>query len=237
MMSTLVVNEVFGPTIQGEGPSTGRRCGFLRLGGCNLSCHWCDTPYTWDWKGISDAGIPYDPRVELTRQETDKVAAQLLALGVDLIVVTGGEPLSQQGRLLPLLEILAGADVRVEIETNGTITPSDRLVASGTRFNVSPKLSHAGDPQHRRIRPEALRRLNGTEGVAFKFVCRSTDDLDEVAQLEKELALNPIWIMPEGRSAEEISHGLAVLADEVVNRGWSLSTRLHVLAWNDKRGV
>jgi organic radical activating enzyme len=237
MMSTLVVNEVFGPTIQGEGPSTGRRCGFLRLGGCNLSCHWCDTPYTWDWKGISDAGIPYDPRVELTRQETDKVAAQLLALGVDLIVVTGGEPLSQQGRLLPLLEILAGADVRVEIETNGTITPSDRLVASGTRFNVSPKLSHAGDPQHRRIRPEALRRLNGTEGVAFKFVCRSTDDLDEVAQLEKELALNPIWIMPEGRSAEQISHGLAVLADEVVNRGWSLSTRLHVLAWNDKRGV
>lgn len=236
-MSTLVVNEVFGPTIQGEGPSTGRRCGFLRLGGCNLSCHWCDTPYTWDWKGISDAGIPYDPRVELTRQETDKVAAQLLALGVDLIVVTGGEPLSQQGRLLPLLEILAGADVRVEIETNGTITPSDRLVASGTRFNVSPKLSHAGDPQHRRIRPEALRRLNGTEGVAFKFVCRSTDDLDEVAQLEKELALNPIWIMPEGRSAEQISHGLAVLADEVVNRGWSLSTRLHVLAWNDKRGV
>jgi len=236
-MSTLVVNEIFGPTIQGEGPSTGRRCGFLRLGGCNLSCRWCDTPYTWDWRGTSDEGKAYDPRVELNLRDTDKVADQLLALGVELIVVTGGEPLSQQERLLPVVERLTSADVRVEIETNGTIAPGDRLVAHGARFNVSPKLSHAGGPRHRRVRPEALRHLNETEGVAFKFVCRSTEDLDEVAQLEAELTLNPIWIMPEGRSAAQISHGLGVLADEVVNRGWNLSSRLHILAWNDKRGV
>jgi organic radical activating enzyme len=38
----LVVSEIFGPTVQGEGTSMGRRCGFLRLGGCNLDCAWCD---------------------------------------------------------------------------------------------------------------------------------------------------------------------------------------------------
>ena len=47
-MTTLPLSEVFGPTFQGEGPHAGRRCAFVRLGGCNLSCEWCDTPYTWD---------------------------------------------------------------------------------------------------------------------------------------------------------------------------------------------
>ena len=47
----LAVSEIFGPTHQGEGPSTGRLCGFVRLARCNLSCLWCDTPYTWDWGG------------------------------------------------------------------------------------------------------------------------------------------------------------------------------------------
>src|SRR5690606_2170027 len=44
---TLNVNEIFGITIQGEGPSMGRPCAFVRLFQCNLQCTWCDTPYTW----------------------------------------------------------------------------------------------------------------------------------------------------------------------------------------------
>ena len=51
----LVVAEVFGPTFQGEGPSTGQRAGFVRLGRCNLDCSWCDTPYTWDWERFDPA--------------------------------------------------------------------------------------------------------------------------------------------------------------------------------------
>ena len=43
---TSPVSEVFGPTLQGEGPHAGRPCHFIRLGGCNLSCSWCDTPYS-----------------------------------------------------------------------------------------------------------------------------------------------------------------------------------------------
>lgn len=45
---TLPLNSVFGPTYQGEGPHTGTRCHFIRLGQCQLSCTWCDTPDTWD---------------------------------------------------------------------------------------------------------------------------------------------------------------------------------------------
>src|SRR5438046_10053865 len=40
-------------TIQGEGPRLGRNTCFIRLAGCNLACSWCDTAYTWDWKGVN----------------------------------------------------------------------------------------------------------------------------------------------------------------------------------------
>jgi 7-carboxy-7-deazaguanine synthase len=84
---------------------------------------------------------------------------------------------------------------------------------------------------------ESLRRLNETDGVAFKFVCRTAGDLDEVAELESELGLRSVWIMPEGKSVADINRHLAELADDIVKRGWNMSTRMHVLAWEDKRGV
>ena len=60
----LVVSEVFGPTFQGEGPSSGQRAMFVRLGRCNLDCAFCDTAYTWDW-------TRYDPDAELRRRSVD----------------------------------------------------------------------------------------------------------------------------------------------------------------------
>ena len=79
---TLVVNEVFGPTVQGEGPSAGRRCGFVRLGRCNQACTWCDTAYTWDW-------ARYDPAVELHELSVEEVLARLDEMDVDMIVSVG----------------------------------------------------------------------------------------------------------------------------------------------------
>jgi organic radical activating enzyme len=222
--------------VQGEGPSLGQRCAFLRLGGCNLSCRWCDTPYTWDWTGKSDTGVAYDPRRELHPMRADDVVQRLAAYRVPLVVVSGGEPLNQQRRLVPVVERLGALGVRVEIETNGTIAPCAELTRPGVRFNVSPKLAHAGDPLSRRLRPDALRALSRTDGVAFKFVCASKADLDEVLELEQRFGLAPIWIMPLGRDAREIARSLAAVADAAIGNGWNLTTRLHVLAWNDQRG-
>ena len=50
--SGLIVSEIFGPTIQGEGPFSGRRAFFLRLGICNLRCTFCDSKFTWDWENL-----------------------------------------------------------------------------------------------------------------------------------------------------------------------------------------
>jgi organic radical activating enzyme len=233
----LVVNEIFGPTVQGEGRSLGRRCAFLRLGGCNLSCSWCDTPYTWDWTGAGDSGVAYDPREELHRRPVLEVAEELLAFGVDLIVISGGEPLGQQNRLVPLVELLTARGLEIEIETNGTHAADPALVAAKVRFNVSPKLAHSGDPVHRRIVPDALKSLAATDGTTFKFVCRDTGDLDEVAGLVEEFGLDQVWIMPKGQTGAEVGRHMAELADAVIARGWNLTTRLHTLLWGDTRAV
>jgi organic radical activating enzyme len=223
--------------VQGEGRSLGRRCAFLRLGGCNLSCHWCDTPYTWDWQGTSDSGIKYDPKVELHRRSVASVAEKLLGLGVDLVIISGGEPLNQQSRLLPLVDLLVARGIEIEIETNGTRVPDPRLIEAGVRFNVSPKLSHSGDSEDKRIVPAALRRFAKTPGVTFKFVCRDTDDLDEVGDLVQRMDIPSVWIMPEGQNTNAITTHMDMLADSVIDRGWNITTRLHTLVWGQKRGV
>lgn len=237
MEQDLVVNEIFGPTVQGEGRSLGRRCAFLRLGGCNLSCSWCDTPYTWDWTGAGENGVAYDPRRELHRRPVDNVVAELLGFGTDLIVISGGEPLGQQKRLIPLVTAMTGRGIEIEVETNGTHAAHPELVAAGVRFNVSPKLSHSGDPLHRRIVPAALTSLSALQSSMFKFVCQNTRDLDEVAELVATFGLRSVWIMPIGRTADDVTKHMGELADEVIMRGWNLTTRLHTLLWDDKRGV
>lgn len=223
---TLVVSEVFGPTFQGEGPSIGRTAAFVRLGRCNLACTWCDTPYTWDWSR-------HDPAVELAERTVDDVLAEVDAMGpVELLVVTGGEPLLQQSRLVPLLRGATERGLRVEVETAGTLAPDDEVVALVDRFNVSPKLANSGNPAERRHRPEALRAFEATGKAVFKFVVRDIGELDEVAAF----GVGPVWVMPEGIDAVVLTERMQALAPAVLARGWHLTPRLHVLLWGDRRG-
>jgi 7-carboxy-7-deazaguanine synthase len=226
---TLVINELFGPTAQGEGPSTGRRCGFVRLGRCNQACHWCDEPQTWAWDR-------FDRAAELHEMSVDDVVAAVDAMDVDMVVVTGGEPLLQQGEVEALLRALKARGMRIEIETAGTIAPA---MAAGLvdQWNVSPKLANSGNPLEQRYKPDVLRAFEVTGHAAFKFVVCEPVDLDEVGAIVQECSLTNIWIMPEGTDTQTLLRRSTVLANDVVKRGWNLSTRLHILLWGDRRGV
>jgi 7-cyano-7-deazaguanosine (preQ0) biosynthesis protein QueE len=225
----LAVSEVFGPTFQGEGPSAGRRCGFVRLARCNLDCAWCDTAYTWDW-------TRFDPAHEIHAMTIDEVARGIEKMGVDRVVVTGGEPLLQQTALIPFLRHAGDAGWAIEVETNGTVTPRPEVVELVERFNVSPKLANSGVSVERRLRDEPLRALLGSGKAVFKFVAGAPSDLDEVAALVDRHGLDPVWVMPEGTTREAVLAGLQALADPVAARGWNLTTRLHILVWGDERG-
>ncbi|MGH9269033.1 MAG: 7-carboxy-7-deazaguanine synthase QueE [Acidimicrobiales bacterium] len=230
-MSALSVSEVFGPTWQGEGPSSGRRAGFVRLGRCNLACRWCDTPFTWDWDR-------FDPAAELHAMGPAEILDRLDAMDVTMVVVSGGEPLLQQAQLAPLLE---GAKARgwwVEIETAGTIRPA-LGVALVDRYNVSPKLANSGNPLERRYKPEVLRALRDTGRAVFKFVACEPADLDEVGAIVEACGIGAeaVWVMPEGTDEATVTRRLRQLAPAVLARGWNLTGRLHIAIWGDRRGV
>ena len=228
----LVVSEVFGPTFQGEGPSTGRRAAFVRLGRCNLTCTWCDTPYTWDWER-------FDPSVELSRRTVAALLAEIEAMAPEIVVVTGGESLLQQRRLVPLVAACAERGWSVEVETNATLAPGPELAGLVDRWNVSPKLANSGVSSELREVPDALEAfaaLAADGRAAFKFVATGLDDLDEIAALVDRHHLAPVWVMPEGTTPGAVMAGTRALADPVLARGWNLTTRLHVLVWGDERG-
>ena len=225
----LVVSEVFGPTFQGEGPSSGQRAMFVRLGRCNLDCAFCDTAYTWDW-------TRYDPDAELRRRSVDDVLAELDRIGAPLLVITGGEPMLQQRHLVPLVRGARIRGWRVEVETNGTIAPRDPLPALVDQWNVSPKLAGSGVDLARRWQPDALRALAGTGRAIAKFVVRSPSELDEAAAVAEAGHLTEVWVMPEATDARTLVARLALLAPDVLARGWHLSSRLQVLVWGNERG-
>lgn len=99
---SLELNELF-PTIQGEGPFAGTPAVFVRLAGCNLQCPGCDTEY-------EDGEL-----VPLA----DLVLGVKIQKGIDLVVITGGEPMRQD--IGPFVHALLDLGKTVQIETNGSI--------------------------------------------------------------------------------------------------------------------
>jgi len=65
----------------------------------------------------------------------------------------------------------------------------------------------------------------------------SAEDLDEIGELVARHGLAPVYVMPEGTTAEVVTERSRRLADAVLARGWNLTTRLHVLLYGNRRGV
>ena len=225
----LVVSEIFGPTVQGEGPNVGTPASFLRLGMCHLSCSWCDTPYTWD-------ASRFDLTQEMSSLSLEVVEQRLTRIGAPRVVITGGEPLLQQRSLAVLIPRLCSAGLEVDIETSGTI-PGGSLVGLASLFVVSPKLSNSGLTESARLRPAILRDFVRA-GAIFKFVVTSDADLDEVSQVVSDCGVpdERVIIMPEGTAAEDVIARSRLLVDAVVARRWRLVPRLHVMLWGNERG-
>lgn len=244
----LARNDQGGPeifrSIQGEGPAIGRPRTFVRLSGCNLHCVWCDTAYTWNWSGTPfshERATKFDPSAEMIRLSAAETAARIRALPSEGVVITGGEPLLQTEALVEMIDTLRqyDQDARIEIETNGTIIPSNDLIGRVDQFVVSPKLTHSGNDPAAALKPEALARFAQLETAALKFVAKTSTDVEAAAALAERHAVAPhrIYIMPEGVSSEALHARGAVLMDATIAHGFNYSDRLHIHLFGQKRGV
>jgi organic radical activating enzyme len=164
----------------------------------------------------------------------EEVARDVRAIAAPLVVITGGEPLLQYDSVTELVELITAVGHHMEIETNGTIAP--RHMPESVHFNVSPKLANSGLPAERRLRPSVLEAFEATGRARFKFVVRTPEELDEVEVLVRRHGLSDIWISPEGVVADDVIRRSRALVDGVLMRGWSMSSRLHILLWANARG-
>ncbi len=231
-------------SIQGEGPAIGRPRTFVRLSGCNLHCIWCDTAYTWNWVGTAFAhqnSTKFEIGAEMVKLSAIETAARIKALPSKGVVITGGEPLLQTEAVVELIDALRADDHRaiVDIETNGSLVPSEDLIDRVDCFVVSPKLAHAGNDETVALKPDALRRYAELPSASYKFVCTTADDVDAVAKIAETYAFAPqrIYIMPEGVTSEAIRARGPQLIDAVIKHGFNYSDRLHIHLFGQKRGV
>jgi 7-carboxy-7-deazaguanine synthase len=213
---SLVIHEIY-RSIQGETSFAGKPCTLVRLSGCNLRCRWCDTPQAF-------VGGERLPRAEVVRRA--------LALGTQLVLVTGGEPLLQPAAL-PLLAELCDAGRTVLLETSGERDISQ--VDARVHRIVDMKAPGSGESGRNRL--ENLALLG--ERDQLKLVLADRADYEwaralicdtHVASRAAEVLLSPVHGELEPRDLVDWS-----LADALPVR---VQLQLHKYIWGrDAQGV
>ncbi len=229
------ISEIFF-SVQGEGKLTGVPSVFIRTSGCNLRCHWCDTPYaSWNPEGAE--------------MSVEEILIEVARHPTRFCVVTGGEPMIAKG-IHGLLTALRTAGKHITIETAATVTPDavecDLASLSPKLANSTPSAEQAGEAWHQRHegtrwQPEVVRAWCEQFEHQLKFVVSGEPDLAEIEKMLDEagvqIAPENVLLMPEGRSVEE----LQALAPRVVEwckaRGWRYCARLHIDLFGNKRGT
>ncbi len=181
----LRINKIFGPITQSEKDATDTKM-FIRLSGCNLACSWCPVPFTWNWTGAKFKNpFKYDPKREIHKMNNEKIIVRLFELSpiVRRVVITGGEPMLQQKKLISLMKRLKSFEYWIEVETNGTIIPSDKFLNLIDRISCRPKRSNSGSDNYFIDGRENLLALEkiATSGKAnFEFTIVDEFDIEDI---------------------------------------------------------
>jgi len=212
----MVITEIF-KSIQGESTFAGLPCVFVRLTGCNLRCHWCDTAYAF-----------YGGK----QMSLEEVASRVHQLGGKLVEFTGGEPLLQK-EVYPLSERFLQEGYRVLIETSG-----ERFVGKLPQAVVKIlDVKCPGSGEEGKFCLENLDVLGAKDQI--KFVILDESDYQyarefmakyELHKRVEELILSPVFgQLPPRRLAEWI------LRDGLEVR---MGLQLHKFIWDpEARGV
>lgn len=236
-------------SIQGEGKSSGNPSIFVRTSLCNLHCFWCDTDYTWNWENTdfrhkndnSKGYSKFKKENQIINLSPLEIVNIIREFNCKNIVLTGGEPLIQQHSLVKLMLELKkiDSDYFFEIETNGTIVPTDNFDNLINQYNVSPKLSNSKMGSGIRIKKEPLQFFSKSPKSNFKFVVSSKEDLVEIEEIVKlfEICPSKVYLMSEGSFSDTLVEKDRWLVEVCKERNFKFTSRLHVFIWGSKRGI
>lgn len=154
-------------TIQGEGYHTGKPAYFIRLGGCDVGCRWCDAKFTWNPKLF--------PPVDV-----DEIIARAVSHPAQAIVITGGEPLMYP--LDYLTSKLHGEGLRIFLETSG----SHALSGTFDWICLSPKKQSPPLPEVYAAADELKVIVERPEDLAWAEECAAKTGKDCMLFLQPE---------------------------------------------------
>lgn len=242
-MKKLAISEVF-YSIQGEGKTVGIPSVFVRLGGCNLMCGGMGTQF--DGELHNEAEWRCDS-VEVWMKAQSKDFNEILPEDcVEAIknnahvILTGGEPMMQQKGLEEFIRYVKdniNPDPFFEVETNGTIMPSEFLLSEIQLWNCSPKLRNSGMDNAMTFKPDVIEKLNTTNSI-FKFVVNKEKEWTEIKNHYLPIIdKNKIYLMPAGENQELLELNKERVVELAKNNYLNFTTRLHIDIWNKKTGV
>ncbi len=243
MAKPIPVLEIFGPTVQGEGMVIGQKTMFVRTAGCDYSCSWCDSAFTWD--GSAKKDIKW-----MTAEEVYESLKDIGGNAFSHVTISGGNPALLK-QLDGLISLLKENGIRTALETQGTfyqdwfagiddltISPKPPSSNMKTDFN---KLDHI---------VEKLKEHGQAAAASLKVVIFTAEDLQFAKQVHQRYPDVPFFLQvgnddvhteDQERLVERLLQKYeqlveAVTRDPELNRVRVLP-QLHTLIWGNKRGV
>ena len=213
-MTQLKVFEIF-YSLQGESSRVGLPTIFIRLSGCPMRCHYCDTAYAF--QGGSMMGM-------------DDIMSSIKKYDTRYVTVTGGEPLAQK-EVLNLLKTLADSDYEVSLETGGGL--SIKEVDPRVKIILDIKTPESGEEKKNHW--ENLEVIHSKDEI--KFVLCSRGDYEWAKQILDQYQLTEkceILFSPVYQKLNATDLGNWILKDQLHVR---MQIQLHKLLWGEKPGV
>lgn len=237
------VSEIFGPTIQGEGPLVGQRTIFIRTGGCDFRCSWCDTPhavlsqYRSEWRPTREADI-----VRKVEELAEGMGPESSTGPRCVVTISGGNPAIQN--LTDLIETLHYKDFDVLLETQGSTAPD--WLALLDHLVLSPKPPSSGMDTDLDVLDECVKLgWVGAVPTYLKIVVADDADweyakavmarYDMVGKFVQPCNPNPV----NNFKVDPVLDQTIWLVDKVLkdHQPFRVIPQLHTLLWGNARGV
>ena len=215
MVVRVRVSEIF-YSLQGEAKTVGQPTTFIRLTGCPLRCHYCDTAYAFQGGEL---------------QTLDDIVDKVKTYPTKLGTVTGGEPLAQPD-CLPLLRLLIQEGYRVSLETSGALP----IASVPDAVSIVLDLKTPGSGEVHRNLYENIAELRSKDQI--KFVILDKADYDwarfKISEFDLNARVEEVLFSPVYESLTPVQLAEWILEDGLEVR---LQVQLHKLLWGDKPGV
>jgi 7-carboxy-7-deazaguanine synthase len=236
---TLPVIEIFGPTVQGEGPDAGVPAYFVRFGGCDYRCSWCDSMHA-----VHPAEVRANAEHLTAEQIVERIAA--LPAGPDLVVLSGGNPALLD--LDALVLALKQDRRRVAVETQGSRWRN--WLANVDRLVISPKPPSSGmaNPDTLAALQIFVAKTTPVSSPVLKLVVFDQADLDWATARHHDHPQLPLFLsagtdvgLPDEETLSRLRKRYRWLCEAVARRAdlrtASVLPQLHVIAWGTAKGV